>query len=227
VNDIQLRLGHSYGTDVTKIDVGLPVAWASGEFWANSAWDRAAAGVKMAVADTALGYIIEWQMPLESLYIDPTPETQIGIEFQVNDNDTDKRDHISHWWIPEGDPSWNNASTFGTAVLQGRTIGEEFVAAKASSVPVLDGELDDVWTNDSNIYSNNFFINSGTEPDDYMDLYGSTRLMWDATNIYGFWAVQDDILNDEHANAYEKDGVECYFDADQQGSRAKRHFTPA
>jgi hypothetical protein len=117
VNDIQLRLGHGYGSDVTKIDLGFPVAWASGEFWGNTAWDRAAAGVEMAVRDTALGYIIEWKIPLESLYIDPTPETQIGIEFQQNDNDGDKRDHISHWWIETGDPSWNNAACWGTAVF--------------------------------------------------------------------------------------------------------------
>jgi hypothetical protein len=57
-------------------------------------------------------------MPLESLYLDATPGTQFGFESQINDNDSDKRDHISHWWIETGDPSWNNSSTWGTAVFQ-------------------------------------------------------------------------------------------------------------
>ncbi len=222
VNDIQLRLNHVYGTDVSLIDVGLPVPWASGEFWgAGAGWDRAAAGVKTAVVDTALGFTIEWQMPLTSLYLEPVAETQIGFELQQNDNDGTARDHISKWWVQEGDPSWNNAATWGTAIFSGRTVGTEFTIGKASAAPAIDGELEDMWKTDANVFSNNYYVNGTTEPDDYADLYGNTRLMWDAANIYGFWEVTDDIIVDEHANAYEKDGVECYFDADNsKGSTA-------
>jgi len=214
VNDIQLRMNHNMGNDATLIGTGIPVAWASGEYWANAAWDRVAAGVEVAVRDTALGWTLEWKLPLESLYLDPTPGTLIGFELQQNDNDSDKRDHISKWWVKEGDPSWNNASTFGTAVFSARQVGEEYVIGKASAAPAIDGEVDDVWVNDAAIFSNNYFINGATEPDDYTDLYVTTRLMWDATNIYGIWQVWDDIIIDEHANQYERDGVECYFDAD-------------
>jgi hypothetical protein len=131
VNDIQIRLNHSYQSDVSKITTGLPVAWASGEFWANTAWDRAGAGVVMGVQDTDTGYNIEWQMPLESLYLDTAPGTEFGFETQINDNDSDKRDHISHWWIESGDPSWNNASTWGTAIFQNT---KNFTAVKEKSV---------------------------------------------------------------------------------------------
>jgi hypothetical protein len=214
VNDIQMRMNHNMGNDATLIGTGIPVAWASGEYWANAAWDRVAAGVEVAVRDTALGWTLEWKMPLESLYLGPTPGTLIGFELQQNDNDSDKRDHISKWWVKEGDPSWNNASTFGTAVFSARQVGEEYIIGKASASPTIDGELDDVWVNDAAIFSNNFYCNGATEPDDYSDLYGSTRLMRDAANIYGFLEIWDDIIIDEHANQYERDGVECYFDAD-------------
>jgi hypothetical protein len=221
VNDIQLRMNHGDGNDASLMTTGFPVPWASGEFWAMTGWDRAAAGVKVAVKDTALGFCMEWQIPMSSLYLDPTPETLIGFELQQNDNDSDTRNHISKWWLETGDISWNNAASFGTAVLSGRAVGEEFVAAKASAAPVIDGVLDDVWVNEANVYSNNFYVNGASEPDDYSDLYGNTRLLWDATNIYGFWQVTDDIIIDEHADDYQEDGMECYFDADNsKGSTA-------
>jgi hypothetical protein len=214
INDIQLRMNHVYGTDVTKIDVGLPVDWASGEFWANPGWDRVAAGVKMAVRDTALGFTIEWQIPVESLFIDPTPGTLIGFEVQQNDNDGTRRDHISKWSLKEGDASWNKASVFGTAILSGRKVGEEYVIAAATAAPVIDGDMEDLWKNEAAHYSQNFYLNGATEPVDYSDLYGRVTLMYDTTNIYGFFETTDDIIVDEHANSYEKDSWEVYFDAD-------------
>jgi hypothetical protein len=221
VNDIQLRMNHGDGNDASLMTTGFPVPWASGEFWAMTGWDRAAAGVKVAVKDTALGFCMEWQIPMSSLYLDPIPETLIGFELQQNDNDSDTRNHISKWWLETGDISWNNAASFGTAVLSGRLVGEEYVIGKASSAPAIDGELEDLWKTDAATTSNSFYINGGTEPDDYSDLYGNTRLLWDATNIYGFWQVTDDLIVDEHASPWEKDGVEMYFDADNsKGSTA-------
>ena len=40
----------------------------------------------------------------------------------MNDNDGTARDHITKWWLQEGDVSWNNASVFGTAVLLGEIV---------------------------------------------------------------------------------------------------------
>jgi hypothetical protein len=118
VNDVQLRFCHAYGGDVSKIDAGMPVAWAGRDFWADPSWDRAAAGVRMAVKDTDQGYNVEWRIPVESLHLEPVDGNSMGYETQINDNDSGQRDHISHWWIESGDPSWNNAATWGTAYFR-------------------------------------------------------------------------------------------------------------
>jgi len=214
VNDIQIRMNHGDGTDVTAISTGMPVAWASGEFWASSAWDRAAAGVKVAVGDTTQGFIIEWQFPMESLYLDPTPGTIIGFEQQQNDNDGTARESISKWWVAEGDPSWNNAACWGTAVLSGRKVGEEYVIGKTAEAPVIDGEKDAAWATYAVPLNLNTYCNGSMEPTDYDDLSFTGTLMFDNANMYGLAEINDDIIIDEHANVYERDGVETYYDAD-------------
>jgi hypothetical protein len=131
INDIQLRMNHSYGSDVAMMDVYSPVAFSNTEFWSDVTWDRAAAGVKLAVFDTNDGYQIEVQVPLASLYLETADGTPIGYETQINDNDSDKRDHISHWWIPVGDPASQNCSVWGTAVFKNSltAVNDKSVAA--------------------------------------------------------------------------------------------------
>jgi len=54
------------------------------------------------------------------------------------------------------------------------------------------------------------------DPDDWFDLFGSVRLMWDDANLYMFLYVQDELINDNNGTGgdYNYDGVELYFDAD-------------
>ncbi|MDM7924900.1 MAG: T9SS type A sorting domain-containing protein, partial [bacterium] len=104
VNDMQLRFGHAY-TDPSQID-------------AQSYFGRD--GVEFVNVDTDLGWNLEVKLPLAGIFLEPVENTEFGFEIQGNDNDGTARDAINKWWTEVGDPSWNNASTFGTAYLSPR-----------------------------------------------------------------------------------------------------------
>ncbi|MBN1894668.1 T9SS type A sorting domain-containing protein [bacterium] len=82
---------------------------------------------------------------------------------------------------------------------------------KAATPPVIDGDLDPIWQNAQEHIQT---LNEGTVQDDWFDLFGSWRMLWDEEFIYLFFYRMDDVIVDEHANAYEQDGTEFYFDAD-------------
>ncbi|MBN2200932.1 T9SS type A sorting domain-containing protein, partial [bacterium] len=106
VNDMQLRFGHAY-TDASEID-------------AQSYFGRD--GVEFINYDTDLGWNLEVKLPLAGIFLEPVADSEFGFEIQGNDNDATAREHITKWWTEVGDPSWNNASTFGTAFLSPRPV---------------------------------------------------------------------------------------------------------
>src|SRR4030042_2257400 len=88
---------------------------------------------------------------------------------------------------------------------------ETSLVLKAAAPPVIDGDLDGMWQNATEHIQT---LNEGTIQDDWFDLFGSWRMLWDENYIYLFFYRMDDVIVDEHANAYEQDGTEFYFDAD-------------
>jgi hypothetical protein len=74
-------------------------------------------GVVFVIVDDSLGYDIEFKIPLASLSITPEQGKVIGFEVQQNDNDGAGREHISKWWLEQGDDSWLRPNTWGTAYL--------------------------------------------------------------------------------------------------------------
>ena len=164
--------------------------------------------------DVYNGYVLELQIPLAELKLPAEAGHEFGFETQQNDNDGANREHISKWWLLEGDRSWLDPSLFGTARLTDYGVSELLPVHKAPSAPVIDGDLDPVWETGSTLIPQNSYTNSGTGPDSFEDLQGSFRLMWDENNLYGFFITRDDVLYDNHANVWENDGWEVYFDAD-------------
>jgi hypothetical protein len=86
------------------------------------------------------------------------------------------------------------------------------VVPKTSMAPVIDGEMDDVWK-----YVGETLLIKGDAadtviPDDWFDLFGSMRLMFDDNNLYLLLQVQDELIN--AGTDYNTDGVELYFDGD-------------
>jgi hypothetical protein len=204
VNDMQLRFGHAY-TDASQID-------------AQSYFGRD--GVEFVNLDNPpeapSGWMLEIKLPLAGIQVEPVAYSLIGFELQQNDNDGTARDHISKWWCLEGDPSWNNASTFGTAILTSRPIGESLEIPVTWVPPVIDGTLDS-WYEMAAPFQQNSFDNVGSPgnwPDSYEDMFARSWTAWDADNFYLFIECWDDIIQDTHANSWERDCFEVYFDGD-------------
>jgi len=86
------------------------------------------------------------------------------------------------------------------------------VVPKTSMAPVIDGETDDVWKYVGETLCIVPDAGDAALPDDWFDLFGSLKLLFDDNNLYLLLQVQDELIN---AGAdYNYDGVELYFDGD-------------
>ncbi|HPG38151.1 MAG TPA: sugar-binding protein [bacterium] len=83
---------------------------------------------------------------------------------------------------------------------------------KAEVPPVIDGEMDPVWYCVSNLLLEKLV--TGYTIDDWFDVWGKVKLLWDDSNLYLFIDVHDDVIQPEAVNTWEQDGIELYFDAD-------------
>jgi hypothetical protein len=84
---------------------------------------------------------------------------------------------------------------------------------KTTVAPVIDGIQDPVWkTLDWNFQRS--YSNGNEIPDDWMDLMGAHKVMWDDDNMYVLFFTQDDnpTGNDAAVSNYLRNGVEVYFD---------------
>jgi hypothetical protein len=209
VNDIQVCIPHGAATtgDITTTTNG----WT---------FDKGHVGFANVNDPSGPGWWQEWRIPLTDLSIPAAAGHLIGLEVGQDDNDSDHREHISRWWLLEGDASWNDVSTWGTAQLSASQSDGKAPAQWTTAAPVIDGQMDEVWRTVPRRISMNRFGNGPSWPGDYSDLYGEYRLMWDAQYLYGYFGVWDETLVDSHTNPWEKDGWEVYCDGDNSKGTA-------
>jgi uncharacterized protein (DUF2249 family) len=166
------------------------------------------------------GYWFEAVFPLKSLKIEPVAGTKIGVELQQNDNDDGKvRESISKWWLKTGDTSWQVPSSWGTAILSDRVVGLETEILKTKTAPVIDGKMDAIWANASQVTMNSLG-NGSTYAYDYHDYSYRLYTLYDDNNLYAFFDVWDDVKTTTSTNSWEKDAVELYVDADNSKGAA-------
>jgi hypothetical protein len=189
---------------------------------ANLGWKTGTVtdGVEFKILDeesTLTGYWLEFKIPVEALFIQPTEGWMIGLEWQINDNDGNGRESISKWWLQEGDSSWQWPSSWGTAILSDRVVGEALEIKKlpAGTEITVDGILDPVYLQ-GNPITQNFHTNGDLAPDDFLDAFVRTHLLYDDDNLYAFFEVYDDdpYGNDDAAVDWQRNGVELYIDSD-------------
>jgi hypothetical protein len=232
VDDVQLRIGYD-DLDNDGIDVSTVVSWPfdktgivynPAKDWERSTrWDP----VGQAVGD-AVGWNLEVSIPLEALKIEPEVGSIFGFDVQFNENDTGLRDDMYRWWATSND-EWHWAELFGTAKLTGYVADDYMKVAKTTAAPVIDGVLDDAWLDNSVlIQADEFNLRNGatipsefTDLEFWEDLQVAYRVMWDETAFYVWFEVIDDIINIAHANSWERDGVEVYFDGNNGKTSAK------
>jgi hypothetical protein len=164
-----------------------------------------------------IGYWLEFKVPLGAVNIPAVAGQVIGLEWQQNDNDGNGRDHISKWWLMQGDSSWQFASTWGTAVLSDRAASERYEIKKipADKAPAIDGDLDAIFLQGTSITQNSHG-NGNLYPEDFTDASLRTYLLWDDSSLYGFFEVNDENVtgNDSIVVNWQRNGVEIYLDGD-------------
>ena len=79
--------------------------------------DKSVTGIQAASALTGTGYIIEVAIPWSTIGVAPVEGKLMGMDFHVNDSDTQLRDGKITWHAKE-DVSYNNPSAFGLAILR-------------------------------------------------------------------------------------------------------------
>ncbi len=169
---------------------------------------------------TMSGYWFEASIPLKSLKLEPVAGTKIGLEFQQDDNDDGKvRESISKWWLASGDDSWQVPGHWGTGILSDRMVTTELEILKTKTAPVIDGALDALYTNATQL-TENVFVNGSIQPDDYSDNFFRTYLAYDDNNLYAFFQVWDESVTSAATLDWERDAVEIYVDADNSKAAA-------
>jgi len=94
-----------------------------------------------------------------------------------------------------------------------KVVNDVYQIPKTTVAPVIDGLQDSIWkVIDWNFQTS--YGNGAGLPTSWVDLFGMSKLMWDDEAVYGFFYAQDDTLDDAHANAWERDAVEVYFETE-------------
>lgn len=82
---------------------------------------------------------------------------------------------------------------------------------RATTPPVIDGKLDGIWHSVTNTFMEKH-LSYMPEPENWFDLWGSFRVLWDDKNMYFFVHVIDDMIRTDGPNPWNDDSVDLFFD---------------
>jgi len=102
-------------------------------------------------------------------------------------------------------------SVFIPSLYATMTPDSVLIVPKAATPPVIDGKLDGIWHSVTNTFMEKH-LSYMPEPDNWFDLWGSFRVLWDDENMYLFVHVMDDIIRTDGPNPWDVDCVELCFD---------------
>ncbi len=91
------------------------------------------AGIVFSLIEVTGGYILECSMPWTTLGVSPAVENMIGVEIQINDDDTGGDRDGKKAWYGTTDDAWHDPSTFGEGMLTA-----ELALPGRATVPVPD-----------------------------------------------------------------------------------------
>ncbi len=103
-------------------DVQYSFAWNDGTTVGVLPSGRSTTDIIYSIADTDTGYIVEARIPWTTLQGTPADDMEIGFDFMINDDDDGGgRDGKLSWNAAE-DQAWQDASYFGTVILEGNEV---------------------------------------------------------------------------------------------------------
>lgn len=193
-DDLHLLIGYGNGGTVEDARTGSPTDFSG------------------AIADTPTGYTVEVAIPWSALGGSATDARVLGIEVIVNDDDdggATLEEQLAWQSIEVGAVS--DPSLFGEATLA--TVAPLPIIGKTANPITVDGSLDDQWGGVT-VYDLDIRVKGESKIAGSTDLAADWRSQWDATNLYFFISVTDDVLVDNSDDWYDDDGIEIYIDAD-------------
>jgi hypothetical protein len=209
--DIQLTIPHIYmGSEAANVaNIGFPSGISTD-------------GVEFAIAEddnvnSLGGWWLELKIPLDNIDLPAEAGTEIGWELQQDmSDDNTQRQWMSKWWSNSNN-TWSDASIWGTAVLSGRVVDSTLVINKTDKAITIDGEMDDAYKAANPVSMNLWRVDGGGNIEDLMfDNFSTTYLLYDDANLYVYFDVIDDDIEDNPTQTagWNKDGVEFYIDPD-------------
>ncbi|MFC1569035.1 sugar-binding protein [bacterium] len=84
----------------------------------------------------------------------------------------------------------------------------------AKMAPVIDGVMDPIWYSACSVPMEKQVLDNDGPPDNWLDAFSSFKMMFDHNNYYLFIKTHDDIINTSHADPWQNDSFEIYFDGD-------------
>ena len=205
-DEVQIRIEYQDQDNAATYDMTPGGSEGAVEDWNNPEGD-------------ASGYAVEAAFPLAGLNIQPEAGHVFGFELQINDRDDDALENVYRWWSTSNEV-WHDAGYWGRAELSDYPAHDVLCVPMASSAPVIDGDLDVIWTDQSvSIESGTYVFEQGDLPGSpyaeiiaWEDLQMEFRLMWDTDALYLWVEVTDDELSVDSAYPWENDGVEIFVD---------------
>jgi hypothetical protein len=200
-SDIQLTIRYSFkGSEDENIgNIGFPPGMST-------------EGVKFKIADDDTlnglgGWWVEMKIPLNNIHLLSVPGTEIGWELEQYDSDSCNYPTRSRWWSNSIN-IWTDASLWGTAVLSSRTVDSvlEIEQLYDSHEIVIDGKMDEYYKY-TNPITMNYYKVDGLISDVMFDAFLTVYPLWDYDNLYLFFDVIDDDIEDGYCQ------TSCWYDA--------------
>jgi hypothetical protein len=169
-------------------------------------------GVDFAEAiDSGSNYVAEIAVPFSRIGVPLTDGMVIGYDTKIGDNDGDGQLDAKLAWHQSADEGWHNAAYLGNMTLD-PVFFDLGPLSKATAQIEVDGVEDGDWTHAiamplerQNLYLEDFVEGPA-------DFSGVIKALWDPDNFYVLLKVQDDTLDTQSNQAWERDHWSVYFD---------------
>ncbi len=171
-------------------------------------WDRSwSSGAVAAVTRAASGYTVELKVPWSSLGVAPCAGSAIGIDVAVNDVDRAGAAPQPFDWA--GLSRFAQPNRWGTLSLAATLAGDVYLVQRTSGSMTIDGNL-------SEFARAPAVLLDASASAARSDNHTSARLLYDATNLYVAFKVQDATLRiaqgGRDGEVWNGDGVEIMLD---------------
>jgi hypothetical protein len=122
--EVYIDFNNDKATTYSSDDVQYTFRWNDNTVHVNPS-DRSTSNIQFVTVATSYGYILEARIPWTTLQGNPVTGQQMGVDFQINDDDDGGDRDGKLAWSASTDDAWQNPSLFGLGRLSGILSGIE------------------------------------------------------------------------------------------------------